>query len=137
MTAAAQVLRTGEPQAQVRLALRLDAVATAAVGVLAAAGAGVLDGALGVPAPVLLGLGALLVAYAVGVGLVSRTRPVTTVGTGAVIALNAAWVLGSLVAAVVTEGLTALGTAAVVVQALAVAMLAEVQLVTLRRYLRA
>jgi hypothetical protein len=136
VTAAAEMLRTGGPQTQVLLALRLDAVATAAVGLLAAAGSGVLDGALGVPAPVLLGLGAFLVAYAVGVWLVSRTRPVTTGGTWAVITLNAAWVLGSLVAAVVAEGLTSLGTAAVVVQALAVATLAELQLVTLRRYQR-
>jgi hypothetical protein len=137
VTAAAEVLSTGRPQKQLRLALRLDAVATATVGALATAGSSVLDGALGVPAPVLLGLGALLVTYAVGVWLVSRTQPVTTDGAWAVITLNAAWTLGSLVAAVVADQLTPLGTAAVIMQALAVAALAELQLATLRRYLRA
>jgi hypothetical protein len=137
VTAAVEVLRNGAPQAQVRLALGLDAVATGTVGVLATAGSGVLDGVLGIPAPVLLGLGVLLVSYAVGVWLVSRTRPVTTGGTRAVITLNAVWVLGSLVAVVLAEGLTTLGTAVVVVQALAVATFAELQLVTLRRYQRA
>jgi hypothetical protein len=137
VTAAVEVLRNGAPQAQVRLALGLDAVATGTVGVLATAGSGVLDGVLGIPAPVLLGLGVLLVSYAVGVWLVSRTRPVTTGGTRAVITLNAVWVLGSLVAVVLAEGLTTLGTAVVVVQALAVATFAELHLVTLRRYQRA
>jgi hypothetical protein len=111
-----------------RAFLRLDAVASGALGLAAAAGAGVLDTLLGLPAGLLLGVGVFLVVYAAGlVALAGRTvipRPATWV----VVLGNSAWVLASLGLVVgAWDRLTVLGVAIVLAQAAAVAVFADLQ----------
>lgn len=115
--------------------LRLDAAASGALGIAAAAGAGVLDTLLGLPAAMLLGVGVFLVVYAAGL-LVLAGRPRIPRGATWVVVLgNSAWVLMSLGLAVgAWERLTVLGAVVVLVQAAAVAVFADLQWATgLRR----
>ena len=115
-------------------ALRLDAFATGATGVLLAAGAPWLDGVLGTPAAFLAPLGALFVAYAAALWLLARSGAESATAVAAVIGGNVVWVALSVVAVIVDWlTLTALGTAFVLLQAAAVAVIAELQLVGLRR----
>jgi hypothetical protein len=113
--------------------IRLDAAVSGAAGLLLAAGAPLLDGALGPEPAVLLGLGLFLVAYAAGLFLLARVGA-PAAGVKAVIAGNALWVVASVVT--VFAGwldLTALGVAFALLQAAVVALLAELQLIALRR----
>ena len=76
---------TAADQGLLRTALRLDAVASGALGVACAAGAAVLDDLLGLPAALLLGVGVFLVVYAAGlIGLAAR-RPIPRGGTWVVV----------------------------------------------------
>ncbi|MCD2187453.1 hypothetical protein [Actinomycetospora soli] len=114
--------------APLRRVLLLDAVASGALGVAAAAGAGVLDELLGLSSGLLVGVGVFLVVYAAGlVGLARRTtipRGATTV----VVLGNATWVLASLALTIgAREHLTVLGVVVVLAQAAAVAVFAELQ----------
>lgn len=132
MTATTSTRTAPQPVEVLRILLRLDALSTAAIGLTAAIGARALDEPLGIPAGVLLGLGLALLGWAAlaAYGSLGAVR----VGVGRVIGLgNAAWVAGSLLAAVLVHELTTLGTSVVVAQAVAVAALAALQLVTVRR----
>lgn len=114
-------------------ALRVDALASGAMGVLLAAGGAWLDGVLDAPATFVVPLGAFLVVYALGLLAVTRAgAPAAAVK--AVIVGNVVWIVAS-VAAVVFDWLTlsGLGTVFVLLQAAAVAVFAELQLVGLRR----
>ena len=113
--------------------IRLDAVVTGAAGVVLAAGAPLLDEALGAPTAVLAALGAFFVAYAAALFVIARAGAPDG-WVKAVIAGNALWVVASVVA-VLAEWLTltTLGTVFALVQAGAVALIAELQLVALRR----
>jgi hypothetical protein len=115
-----------------RLALRLDAAVTGAFGALLALTSPLVDGPLGISSPLLLVLGVLLLAYAAVVELVAR-RPRPTLVWGVILA-NVAWV-GASIAVLLAHVLTptTLGTAVVVAQALAVALVAELQHLALRR----
>jgi hypothetical protein len=117
-----------------RLALRVDAAACAGMGLVLAAGAAALDDALGIPAGWLVGLGAVLIAFGAGLGWLSARATIPVALGWAVVAGNVAWVLAS-VAAVTMDWwpLTAVGIAIVIAQAVAVAALAEVEFVGLRR----
>lgn len=117
-----------------RFALRLDAAASAGLGVLALAAAPVLDDLLGTPAAVLRGTGAFLVAYALAL-VVLATRPtIPRPGAWTVVVGNAVWVLGSVGAVVLgRDQLTGLGVGVVLAQAAAVALFAELQWSGLRR----
>lgn len=126
---------TTDTHRALRGVLRLDAAASGALGIAAAAGAGVLDTWLGLSGPLLLGVGVFLVVYAAGlVALAARPaipRPLTWV----VVLGNSAWVLMSLGLAVgAWEQLTVLGAVVVLAQAAAVAVFADLQWATgLRR----
>ncbi len=116
-----------------RLTLRLDAVVTGANGAAYLAAAPWLADLLGVPAGALRGLGAFLLAYAVGVWLVAARPRVSGVATEVVVGANLLWAAAS-VAAVVTDRfpLTGVGTAWVLLQAAVVAGFAAAQLAALR-----
>jgi hypothetical protein len=79
-----------------RLALLGDAAASGATGLLMAVAAGQLSGVLGLPQPLLLGAGLVLLPYAAFVGWLGlrQALPLTLVWT--VIALNAVWALDSI-----------------------------------------
>jgi len=113
--------------------VRLDAIVSAASGVALAAGAPVLDGVLGMPVSLLVPLGVFLLVYAAAlVGLAREGAPAPAVT--AVIVGNAAWAIVSVVA-VLADWLTptTVGTVVVLGQAAVVALLAELQLMALRR----
>ena len=116
-----------------RLALRLDAVATGAGGLLCLAGGSALDGPLGIPFVLLAAVGALLILFAAFVW-VAGSRRTSGRAVWTIIAINAAYATGCV--AVVATGLfslTALGVSFVLVQAAAVALFAILQLIGLRR----
>jgi hypothetical protein len=118
-----------------RTVLRLDAIASGAIGVAFLAAAGALQDHLGTPTALTRGTGAFLVAYAVFVWFVS-TRPTAGL-VGLVIGLNLFWVVDSVVYAVADDGLTALGVAFTLVQAAAVLGFAALEYLGLRKARRA
>lgn len=118
----------------VRLALRVDALACAATGGLIAAASPWLTGLLGYPVPFLAGVGLFLVAFAgFLVWLAARNR-VAPSAVRFVVAFNTAWIVASaLLALSGALGPTLLGTAAVAVQAAALAPITAAEAVVLRR----
>jgi hypothetical protein len=82
----------------------------------------------------LLQSGAVLLAVAVLAGWLARSP--AKAGVLALVGLNAAWVLGCLELLLAGVPGTALGSAWVVVQALAVGVLAELEWLALRRLTR-
>jgi hypothetical protein len=117
-----------------RLALRIDAVASGGLGLLAVVGVSALEGLLGVPSALLWSTGAGLVIWAAALWIAASRPIVSRAAAWTVVALNALWVVDSL--ATVAIGwlpLTALGTAFVLAQAVAVGLFAQAQLVGLRR----
>ena len=119
-----------------RLALRRDAAASGALGVVGLATAPLLTDLLGVPAPVLRGTGMFLVAYAVALVVLAAVRSIPRPAAWTVVIGNVAWSAGSTAAVLAArESLTALGVGVVLVQAPAVAVFAELQWMGLRRAL--
>ena len=113
--------------------IHLDAVMSGTSGVLLAAGAPLLDDVLGAPAAFLVPLGIFLLAYAGALVLLARDGAPAP-GVVAVIAGNGLWAIASVVAVVADWlTLTTAGTVLTLVHAGAVALLADVQLVSLRR----
>jgi hypothetical protein len=123
----------GDPRL-LRLVLRLDAVATGTVGVAALAGSAVFDSALGLRTALLAGVGAFLVVYALGVWWIAAQPSLRRTAVRAVVGLNLFWFADSVLTAV-TGWLdpTTLGTAVIVVQAIAVLAFADLQIIGLRK----
>jgi hypothetical protein len=117
-----------------RRVLVLDAASCIGMGVLVTAGTGYLESLLGLPAPLLRTTGASLLPFAgVLIWLATRSVP-PRAGVIAVIVCNAVWVIDSL--ALLASGWlapTALGTAFILAQAAAVAVLAVLEYVGLKR----
>jgi hypothetical protein len=108
-------------------ALTLDAAMSGAAGALLVAGGAFLDGATGIPAAWLLGIGLFFLAYAAV--LVAVVRAGTPPRLARLVVLgNAGWVVLSVVA-LLADWLTPTTTGAVLigVQAAAVALVAELQ----------
>jgi hypothetical protein len=117
-----------------RPALKLDAVVTGANGAAYLAAAGPIGDLLGLSAPLLRGVGAFLLAYAALVWLTGARRAIPRAPVLAIVAGNAAWAAGSIVAAIAGWGdPTTAGTVWIVMQAIVVAGFAELQLTGLRR----
>jgi hypothetical protein len=117
-----------------RYALIADAVASGATGLMMIAGADLLTGLLGLPVPLMREAGLLLVPYVALAAFVGTREAIPFAAVKAIIALNVLWVLGSvglLVGGFVAP--TLLGYAFVIVQAVAVGVLAELQIIGLRR----
>jgi hypothetical protein len=122
------------PAPLLRLALLGDAAASGAMGLLALAGATLLAGPLGLPAGLLQGAGLVLLPYAAMVLWLARRPAPAAWAVWAVIGVNALWVADSLL--LLASGWvapTALGTAFVLAQALAVGGFAAAQGVGLAR----
>lgn len=116
-----------------RLALKLDAVASGALGVLSLGAASVLDDLLGAPLTLLAPVDVFLIAWAAVLWVISSRPRISKPAAWAVILFNLVWVLDSAV--VVSAGffsLTALGTAFVLAQAAAVLFFALAQFYALR-----
>ena len=117
-----------------RLALLADAVASGAMGILLAAAAEPLAAWFGLPLALLREVGLLLIPYAALLVYLATRATTPRLPAQVIVAGNVLWVIGSV--ALLMSGLvapTALGTAFVIAQALIVAILAELQLLGLRR----
>lgn len=126
--------RTTDGGRLLRLALRIDATASGALGVLGLAAAPLLADLLGPPTPVLFGVGAFFVVFAAALLVLAARRTVPRPAAWAVVVGNAVWAAGSVVATVAgADALTGLGTAVVLAQAAAVAVFATLQWTGLRR----
>ena len=112
--------------------LLADAVTTGANGVVYLVAAPLLHDWFGAPTDVIRELGVFLVLVGVGVGVLATRRPVPRRAVAALSALNAAWVVASLVYAIRGD-LTTTGEAWTVLQAVVVAVFAAGQLWLARR----
>jgi len=108
--------------------MRLDAAVTGANGVAYLALAGPLEDLLGLSAPLLRGVGAFLVVFALFVAVLGTRVPLAVIGA------NIAWAAGSIVAAIAGWGSPeTVGTVWIVLQAITVGAFAELGLLGLRR----
>jgi hypothetical protein len=111
-----------------KLVMRADAAVTGANGVAYLALAGPLEDLLGLSSPLLRGVGAFLVVFALFVALAGMRAPMLVIGA------NIAWAAGSIVAAVAGWGSPeTVGTVWIVLQAITVGTFAELALLGLRR----
>ncbi len=117
-----------------RRVLMLDAVATAATGLMLTFGASLTKDLLGLPQSLMQYAGLSLLPFAALVGFLATRETISRPAVWAVIAYNALWSIDSIVLLVTgAVAPTALGTAFVVAQALVVALFAELEYVGLRR----
>jgi hypothetical protein len=117
-----------------RRVLVADALISAAAGVLMALGAGWLQDLLALPSTLLLAAGIALFPWAACLLWLARKPAVPAGAVWAVIVVNIAWVVDS--AWVALGGVfqpNALGQAFIAAQALAVAVLAELEFIGMRR----
>ena len=117
-----------------RLALLADAAASGAMGILLAAAADPLAAWFGLPVALLREVGLLLIPYAGLLVYLAGKQTTPRLPAQLIITGNVLWVIGSV--ALLISGLvapTALGMAFVIVQALIVAILAEFQVMGLKR----
>lgn len=115
-----------------RRILFVDAVISGATGVLMLAAMEPLARLLGLPAPLLRYAGFSLLPFAALVLYLATRDMLPRGGVWTIIALNFAWVIGS-VALLFLVAPSTIGYAFVIVQAIAVAALAEMQYMGLRR----
>jgi hypothetical protein len=117
-----------------RRVLIADALSSAGMGAALVVGAGTLDALLGLPAEFLRAVGASLLPFAALVAYVATRPTLSRAAVWAIIVANAIWVVDSVLV-FVTGWLapTALGVAFVLVQAVFVGVLAELEYFGLRR----
>jgi hypothetical protein len=117
-----------------RLALLADAVASGTMGIVLAAATAPLASWFGLPLPLLREVGLLLIPYAALLIYLAAKAMTPHLPAQLIVVGNALWVVAS-VALLISGPVapTALGTAFVIAQALLVAILAEIQLLGLRR----
>ncbi len=133
MTAAITALRRLDVTT-LPVALKLDAVVTAANGAAYLAAAGPLGELLGLHPTLLRIAGGGLLAFAAVVWLVASAQRMSRPAPATIVVVNGAWALACIVAALAGVGTpTTLGTAWIIAQALVVAGFAELQLTGLRR----
>jgi hypothetical protein len=114
--------------------LLADAAISGAAAVAMMAGSTFLTPLLGLPAELLFWAGAALIPFVAGLALIIRQNQVSAGVIVAVIVINIAWVLASLIVAFgPTFATTFFGKVFVLAQAAAVALLAELQIIGLRR----
>lgn len=117
-----------------RRALVVDAIASGATGLLMIAGAGLVEGLVGLPAALLRGAGLVLVPYVAFVIYAATRDAISRPAVWTIIAANMLWAAASIL--LLVSGWvapTALGYAFVIAQAVVVALLGELQYVGLRR----
>ncbi len=122
------------PSKFLRFVLGADAAASGALGVLCAAGAGPLSGLLGLPEPLLRWAGIALLPWAAVVAFIAMRPTLHPGAVWTVIGLNIVWAIDSF--GLIFGGQvspTGIGTAFVVVQALAVLALAECEFIGLKQ----
>jgi hypothetical protein len=123
-----------DPTRFLRLALRIDALGSAAFAVVGLVGGRLVEDLLGTPLSLLWPVSVGLLAWAVGLWLVASRPQISASAVWTIIVLNLGWVAISVVA--VAAGwfaLTQLGVAFVLTQAAAVALIADAEFLGLRK----
>lgn len=115
-----------------RRVLLADAVVSGAAGVAMIIGGRFLAPLLHLPEPLLATAGAALMPWFAGLIALARMGRIPRQAVRAVVAMNLAWVLGS-VAVLFALAPSILGYAFVIAQAVAVGLFAELQMLALRR----
>lgn len=115
-----------------RRVLLADAVVSGAAGLVMIVAAALLAPLVNLPEGLLQIAGAILVPWFVALMWLARLNTIPRTGVMAVIAVNAAWVLGS-VAVLFTFAPSLFGDGFVMAQAVAVGLFAELQIVALKR----
>jgi hypothetical protein len=117
-----------------RFALRLDAVASATVGVLTLIGANPVSSWVGAPGAAVVVVGAFMLVYGAAIGWLSTYRRLDIRLVWAVIVGNLVWVVGSVLLTT-SDWLSpaTLGLVLLLGQALAVAVFAQLQYLGLRQ----
>jgi hypothetical protein len=111
-----------------------DATISGAAAVAMMAGSAFLPPFLGLPAELLLWAGVALIPFVAGLALVIRQSRIAAGVIVAIISINIAWVIASLIVAFGPAFATTLfGKVFVVAQAATVALFAELQIIGLRR----
>jgi hypothetical protein len=117
-----------------RNALLLDAAASGATAILLVAGAGRLDGLLGLPVALMREAGLILVPFVAFVAWAGTRASGSRGVVSAIIAVNVLWVVASVCLLIGNwVAPTLLGYAFVIAQAAAVGLFAELQYVGLKR----
>lgn len=116
-----------------RSVLWADAASGAATALLQLTAANALAALLGLSSGLLVASGLALVVYVAGAAYLASCNPVPRGPVWALIIGNWAWVAGCVALLMTGAAGTALGQAYLVVQAIAVALLAELQWMSLRR----
>ncbi|MBY0511797.1 MAG: hypothetical protein K2P94_16785 [Rhodospirillaceae bacterium] len=116
-----------------RRILLLDAAICVATGLVMATGAATVSQLTQLPSALLSVAGASLFPIALFMALVATRRPIPSAGAWLVILGNAGWVIGSLALLTGTVPFNALGAAFVLTQALAVAGLAVLETIAVRK----
>ena len=115
-----------------RRVLLADALASLGSAALLIAAPGPLAWLTGLPKPLLLETGLVLVPFVLLLLAVAAPRATSRAGVRAIVAINGLWVIGSA-AVLAANAPTALGYVLVIVQAVAVAVLAALQACGLQR----
>ena len=117
-----------------RYVLLADGLASGATGLLMIAGAGPLEGLLGLPSALTREAGLLLVPYVAFVAFLGTREMISRTAVQTAIAINVAWAVASIGLLLMDYvAPTALGYAFVVSQAAVVVVFAELQSIGLRR----
>ena len=127
-------MRNVQHTTRLRRVLFADALLSGVTGVLLLGGAAILASVLGLPAPLLRWAGLALVPFAVVVLAVGRREQPARWAVWGVVGANALWVLGSiglLLSGEVTP--TWMGYGVVLLQAVVVGVIAELQVLALGR----
>jgi hypothetical protein len=127
-------METDQTTGWLRRVLLADAVVSGATGALLAGGAPFLAGLLALPEPLLWYVGLLLLPYAAFVALIATREQVHRGAVWAIVIINALWALDSII--LLFTGWVApnlLGYGFIIVQAVVVALFAELQFLALRR----
>lgn len=117
-----------------RLALKLDAVASGGLGAGTLVLSSQLDELFGTPAALTVGTGAFLVLFAAGLWVLASRARISPAAVWVVIAGNLGWVAASVAVALSDAfALTGLGLAFVLAQAAAVVVFADLEYLGLRK----
>lgn len=122
------------PSLFLRRALQADAIFSGAAALMLVFGAGLLASLLNLPETFLRSTGLVLVVFVLGVGYLASRDMMSKAAVWTVIAVNAIWTIDSFI--LLISGWLApnlLGQAFIVMQAVAVGVFAELQLIGLRK----
>ena len=131
-TALSRVATTADGGRLLRTALRVDAVVSGGLGLVSLVGAPLAGDLIGAPEAALRGVGGFLVVFGIALLVLAARAAMPVPLVWAVVIGNLAWVVASAAVALLVP-LTVLGIVVVVVQALGVAVFADLEWLGLRR----